>query len=60
MNYVQLTEQELNTLIQAIEIAQSKGVYNLQDSATLFNIIQVIKGRNQIPESPNQEPINAD
>ena len=60
MNEVQLTEQELNTLIQAIEIAQSKGVYNLQDSATLFNVIQVIKVRNQSNKSPNLEPINAD
>ena len=60
MNEVQLTEQELNTLIQAIEIAQSKGVYNLQDSATLFNVIQVIQVRNQSNKSPNLEPINAD
>lgn len=44
-------DQALQILIQGVEIAQSKGAYNLQDSATILQAIQTLTQKEEALEN---------
>ena len=47
-------QQALGVLIQAVNLAQSRGAYNLQEASTLAEAVSVF-----VPPQPEEEPTEA-
>ena len=60
MNLINNAEQALSILVQAIELAQTKGVFNLQDARLLAESIEFLTKSlsSKISESDKKDDLN--
>jgi hypothetical protein len=48
------TEQAINTLIKAVEVAQTKGAYTLADANAILEAIKALGAKPETKEEPEE------